>query len=97
MIKYSKIFVQRKHVENDSLYYFFFFFSPEDVRILASTQSNQQVTGLKANKAVLEVFLRIALEYRMELTTSDCKAMKRREVFQKELEENIENGCTGSC
>jgi len=44
----------------------------------------------------LEVFLHIALEYRMELIISECKAVKRREVFQKELEKNIENRCIGS-
>lgn len=91
--------MQRKHVKKHYLIYFCFVF-PEDKQIWVLNSLNQQVIGLKAKrekkKAILEVFISTALECKMEPSTSEHRAMERREVFQKELEEFGVTRCLGS-
>lgn len=94
--------MQRKHVKKHYLIYFCFVF-PEDKQIWVLNSLNQQVIGLKAKrekkrkeKAILEVFIPAELECKMEPSTSEHRAMERREVFQKELEEFGVTRCLGS-
>lgn len=52
-----------------------------------------QPNQIKA-KAPLEAFLHTELEYRMELTTSESRLIKNRDIFQKDLEKNkVKNRC----